>query len=137
MTFVIDASVAAKWLVDEKDSEAAYRYLIEDLIAPPLLRSECANAVIKRLRLGQLDRLAARLILQEIAMLPIRFEPVDEAETWSLAVELAHPVNDCAYLVLAKRRGLQVVTADKGLLTAAARGGLEARVRMMSPLDHP
>ena len=137
MTFVIDASVAAKWLVDEADSESAYRYLVEDLIAPPLLRSECANAIVKRLRLGQLDRLTARLLMQEIDMFPIRFEPVDEAETWSLAVQLAHPVSDCAYLVLARRRGLQVVTADKGLLSAARRGGLEARVRPMILADQP
>jgi predicted nucleic acid-binding protein len=41
--FVIDASVAIKWVVDEPGAEIAIQLLEHTLMAPDLLGPECAN----------------------------------------------------------------------------------------------
>ena len=43
MKWVVDASVAAKWLVPEADSPLAEALLDDDLLAPDLLFAEVGN----------------------------------------------------------------------------------------------
>ena len=56
MTFVVDASVAVKWLVNEQASEAAHRLLNseERLVAPDFIVVEVGNVLWKKLRRGEL-----------------------------------------------------------------------------------
>ncbi len=138
MTVVIDASVATKWLIEEPDSEMAARFLLEDLIAPAILRLECANALLRRLRLGQLslDETARRVA--EIPTLPVQLEAVDESAACDLALQLRHPVYDCVYLALARRRELPLVTADRKFRDKASAAGLGDHIRLMTEAaDHP
>jgi predicted nucleic acid-binding protein len=48
--FVIDASVAIKWLVDEPGTAAALSLRRHRLLAPDLLIAECANVLWKKVR---------------------------------------------------------------------------------------
>ena len=132
MSIVVDASIAAKWLIDEEDSDLAAQLLVEDLIAPAILRLECVSAVLKRLRMGELREGQVRQRISEIDRLPIRFHDVDEAEAVELAIRLRHPVYDCLYLALARRQGVQLITADARFVRAAAAAELGAHIRLLA-----
>ena len=55
MKWVIDASVAAKWLAPEPDTPLAEALLADDLIAPDLLYAEVANILWKKQLRGEMD----------------------------------------------------------------------------------
>lgn len=136
MTLVIDASVAVKWLFAEDGSKSAAAYLATPLIAPPMFRLECANAVIKRLRLREIGRREAAYLLREVEYLPVELRDVSERAVFDLALQLAHPVADCAYLALARAEGIQMLTADDRFVRAARSASLDKHIRLLDP-DHP
>ncbi len=114
--FVIDASVAIKWLVEEQGTDEALRLLEKaKLSAPDLLIAECANILWKKVRRDEFSkdeaRIAAGLLEQaDIEILPTRHLL---ASATSLAIELDHPAYDCIYLALAIERDWQFATADE------------------------
>jgi predicted nucleic acid-binding protein len=58
VTFVVDASVAVKWILPESGSSAAaaLRKLNDDLSAPSLIAVEVGNALWKAVRRGSVTR---------------------------------------------------------------------------------
>jgi len=68
MTWVVDASVAVKWVVPEALSEHAERVLAtdEELLAPDLLLVEAANALWKKTERGELASAEARRALDVV-----------------------------------------------------------------------
>ncbi|WP_395942603.1 type II toxin-antitoxin system VapC family toxin [Brevundimonas sp.] len=142
MTFVVDASVALKWVLKEDDSDIADALLDERLIAPTWWRVEVANGLWKAARKGLIstdeadDRLAVLLDMSPV-------EDIDPADVVARATRLAHrlkhPVYDLLYLVAAIDAGSPLVTADvrfmrvlsgepdlaARLLTLEAWGGLK------------
>ena len=68
MKWVIDASVAAKWLAPEPDTPLAEALLADDLIAPDLLYAEVPNTLWKKQLRGEMDaattQIGARWLLQ-------------------------------------------------------------------------
>jgi predicted nucleic acid-binding protein len=115
-TFVIDASIAVKWVVEEDGTtEALLLRRRAKLIAPELLAVECANILWKKVQRGELSRdeafLAARL-LQAANVEFLSARSMLEAAT-RLAVELDHPAYDCLYLALALEHHGRFVTADE------------------------
>lgn len=121
---VVDASVAVKWLVHEEGSDAAERLLEGDneLRAPRLLASEIANALWRKVRLGEIARSDAGAMMAAVAEMPLRWS-ADEtlcAEAVRLAIALDRPVYDCVYLALAHRLDALLVTADMRFVNALA-----------------
>lgn len=122
--FVIDASVAIKWVVEEEGTaEALAVRRHARLMAPDLLVAECANILWKKVRRNELSageaRLAARLLqAAEIELRPAR--PLLEEAT-RLAIDLDHPAYDCLYLALAMSEDCRFVTADTRLLRKLAQ----------------
>lgn len=119
MSFVVDASVAVTWFVEEPRSEAALTLLDAgvDLLAPDLLLVEVANALWKKLRRGAIAphhlETPVRWIRTGVPQLvPIR-AVIDDA--LPLTTELDHPIYDCLYLALAEIAGARVVTDDERL----------------------
>jgi predicted nucleic acid-binding protein len=117
--FVIDASVAIKWVIDEPGTQQALllRQVRHQLSAPDLLVPECANILWKKVRRQELTvdeaMLAARLLQRaDVRLEPMR--PLLEAAT-RLAVALDHPAYDCTYLALAQVLSCPLVTADERL----------------------
>jgi predicted nucleic acid-binding protein len=114
--FVIDASVAIKWIVEEEGTFEALAILEKaKLSAPDLLIAECANILWKKVRREELSedeaQIGARLLEQaDIEILPTRHML---GSATSLAVELDHPAYDCIYLALAVERDWQFATADE------------------------
>ena len=116
--YVIDASVAIKWVIAETGTEQALRLLRHELCAPDLLVAECANILWRKARLGEISAreasLAARLLERaEIDLIPMR-RLLDRA--LALAVALDHPAYDAVYLALVESTGRAFVTADARLL---------------------
>ncbi|MDE0035055.1 MAG: type II toxin-antitoxin system VapC family toxin [Deltaproteobacteria bacterium] len=116
MNLVVDASVAVKWLIAEDESEAAHRVVAsgDDLHAPRLMASEIANALWRKVRLGEVERGRAGALMAAVPEMPIRWS-ADEtvcADAVRLALTLDRPVYDCVYLALAHRIGARMVTSD-------------------------
>ncbi|MDE0275073.1 MAG: type II toxin-antitoxin system VapC family toxin [Defluviicoccus sp.] len=124
MRFVVDASVAVKWLVAEVDADVAEELATSghDLHAPRLMASEVANALWRKARTGEIERRAAGILLADVQDMPVRWgaDEILSANAARLALALDHPIYDCVYLALAHRIGATVVTADRRFANAAA-----------------
>jgi len=124
MRFVVDASVAVKWLVVEEDADVARELATSDhdLHAPRLMASEIANALWRKARMGQIERADAGAALAWLSDMPVRWNDDEtvSADAVRLALALDYPVYDCVYLALAHRIGATVVTADGRFANAVA-----------------
>ena len=122
MSYVVDASVAVKWLVVEDDFENAMALLRSraELLAPRLIVSELANALWKKVRLGDLTPAIA---IERLGLVGGYFsrivDDVDMQATLDLAIQLDHPAYDCIYIEVARTYGAALITADKRLRRAA------------------
>jgi len=126
--FVIDASVAVKWYVNEELRDKALRiredFLSEviDLEAPSLILYEVGNAI--RHHPGATEQECA-IAVKELRNLGIAIRDLDDATlevTAKLAFEEALTFYDAAYLSLAKTMGATLVTADKELYNQLSKG---------------
>ena len=114
--FVIDASVAVKWVLIESHTETARRIVrTRRLLAPDLLWAELGSVVWARRRRGEFGFLYAREMLAELRALPIRTYPLLPLLPAALEVAMAvdHRLYDCLYLALAEAEDCRVVTADR------------------------
>lgn len=131
MTLVVDASVAALWVLEQDGSARAATIRAEGgLIAPTLIAAEIGSAIWKAVRRKAVSR-ADALVAIETALLP--FDTLIPAEglrnrALAMAIDLDHPIYDCFYLALAEREGAPLVSADKRLIAAAKRAkGVQVR----------
>ena len=132
MSWVVDASVALKWVIPEVLSDRAERLLgaNEDLIAPDLLPIEAANALWKktvRREISARDAEQALALLQESGLVLRPTGPL-LAPALAIAHRLDHPVYDCVYVALARRERARLVTSDRRLARRIASRRLDVRV---------
>lgn len=131
-TVVVDASVAAKWLVEEDGTEAALRLRdpAYDLACPDLLFLEVGNVVWKKVRGGEVDAEEGRAMVAAILEAPLRVEPATALlpAAWEAAVRYGRTVYDGVYLALAEALDAPLVTADRRLVRALAGSDLAALV---------
>ena len=129
MPFVVDASVAACWLLpDEGNSRAdtAYaRFPDDSAIVPSLWWFEMRNIFITNERRGRIDQVQTTRALALLNGLPIRRDDnADEAALMTLARRHKLTAYDAAYLELAQREGVALATLDEALLRAARDAGV-------------
>ena len=124
VTFVVDASVALKWLVSEEGTAQAATLLAgrDALIAPDLIVAEVVNAAWRAVCAGSMsdvqhDRVAARLGAAFDEMVALGSLAPRAAV---VSRSLDHPAYDCFYLALAEVRAARLVTADRRLLGRVA-----------------
>jgi predicted nucleic acid-binding protein len=119
-SFIIDASIAVKWVVEEEGTPEALTLLRRaKLVAPELLVAECANILWKKVQRDELSKAEALLAARLLEAAEIELSPtlsLLEAAT-RIAIELDHPAYDCLYLALAIVRGCRFVTADERFVT--------------------
>lgn len=133
MTIVIDASVALKWVLSEPGSEAAVALQNEQLVAPVLWLAEAANALWRRLRLGEITADEARAFLDDLGSAPVASLSMEPhlGTALSLAIETGHRIYDCIYLAIALHHRTHVVTADRRFVSAIKSKSLAGRVRLL------
>jgi predicted nucleic acid-binding protein len=108
----IDSSSSAMRTMRRLSSESA------DLIAPRLLLTECANALLSGVRRGKWSGAAADLAYGFLVKLPFRL--ADDAQHMDRAWELSrrydnHPIYDMVYVAVAEAAGTTLITADSNL----------------------
>ena len=123
MTWVIDASIAVKWVIPEVLSEQADRIRDgdDDVLAPDLLFVEVANALWRKTIAREITPREADTALGLVRRSGIDPHPTEPLlpRAMVLARRLSHPVYDCVYLALAERERARFVTADQRLLRRA------------------
>lgn len=118
MSAVFDASVVVKWFLDDPLTNAAIeaRRTHGPVLAPGLMLVEVANALRRYVVRGDLQPSAARDNLTVIASVVDMTDHEDlVTEAFAMACDLNHSMTDCLYAVMARRRGLPLITADAKL----------------------
>ena len=133
MSHVVDTSVVLKWIVREAGSDAARSWVGASLAAPDFIRAELANALWKKVRIGEIEpHQALRGLehgLEPVSLVPTM--PLVE-RALPLALTLAHPVYDCIFLTLAESLNMPLLTADKKLWTQTRRTSFNDRVVLLT-----
>ena len=131
MPFVVDASVAAAWLLgDEDDGEAdrVLRLLAADgARVPSLFWYEMRNVLVMAERRGRLVPGEAAAALGRLRRLPIEAVDMtlaDDARVTGLAIAYGLTAYDATYLALAEATASPLATADRALARAAERAGV-------------
>jgi predicted nucleic acid-binding protein len=130
MNIVVDASVAAKWLLAEVDTDKAAALFQAwvakriGLLAPEILPVEVSSALWKRVMRGLLPVAEAMRLQNEFNDLGIPLHPIGELadDAFDLALRFRHSVYDGLYLALARKTGADFVTADEKLFNLATPG---------------
>lgn len=136
-SFVVDTSVAIKWIIDEEGSDKAELLQGADMVAPALLRIEAGN-VLRTLAAKQIlpneRAIDLFLFLQTAPVTIIDADELLERRALDLALALEHPVYDCVYLALAERMDRQLITADRRFIKALSGTEHEARALALDTL---
>ena len=108
MSWVIDASIAVKWVIPEVLSEQADRVRDgdDDVLAPDLLLIEVANALWRKSTTREISSREADAAFDLVRRSGIDLRPTAPLlpRAMEVARRLGHPVYDCVYLALAERR---------------------------------
>ena len=124
MRYVLDSSVALKWVLAEPDSPKArqlradFRAAVHELLAPDVFEIEIAHALTRAERQGRIAVPQAGVLWADIMMTPPQLERSGLLLPRAIAVSSAARagVYDCLYVALAEREGCELVTADGKLL---------------------
>lgn len=130
MSFVVDCSVAARWLLP--DEATAYTDAILDLlseqdaIVPALFLSEFANVFLKLSRQRRLPAELAQGAVQRFTALGMEVDrnTPDPERLFTLGNHYGLSAYDATYLELALRRGVPLACWDGDLKSAADKAGL-------------
>ena len=120
MKYVLDPSVALKWVMPEADSRKAirlrdeYRNGIHELLAPDLFAPEVANALASAERQGRIKAGESAIFLHDLLRAAPALHPTPALllRAMALAIATRRAVYDCIYLALAEAEGCELVTAD-------------------------
>ena len=133
MSVVIDSSIALTWFF--KDEVSAETEILfeqvrdEGAIVPALWHLEVSNVLLQAEKRGRIKPADVKARLDLIAALPISVDLETTARAWHEILTLARAESltsyDAAYLELALRSGLPLLTKDKELTRAAIKFGVE------------
>jgi predicted nucleic acid-binding protein len=120
MRYVLDSSVALKWVLPEADSAKAirlrdeYKNGIHTLLAPDIFMAEIANGLASAERQARIKTGESAVLLLDV----VRAAPAIHAtaplllRAMALAIATRRAVYDCVYLALAESERCELVTAD-------------------------
>jgi predicted nucleic acid-binding protein len=126
---VVDASVAAKWLLpaagegllDQATRLAALHVKRElQLLAPELIEAELGNVLWKAVRRKRISRIEAGNSLRNFAALAIQVIPTSDLldQALQIAVDCDRSFYDSLYIALALSTKTELITADERLVNA-------------------
>jgi predicted nucleic acid-binding protein len=128
--YVLDASVAAKWIFETEPYSKQAKTLLDAheagevfFSAPDFFWFEIANVLWKAARRGKVSRSQAQAgltRLEQSVSIPTVSSVVLRDDALAIALEYNCAVYDAAYLALALNSGLPLITADERLVRALA-----------------
>ncbi len=129
---VVDSSIALTWCFEDEaspETDRLFERVRDDgAIVPGLWHLEVANVLLQAERRGRIGRADVARRLRLISDLPIATDQETTPRAWRETLSLARAENltayDAAYLELAERRGLPLMTRDNDLGAAAKRLGV-------------
>ncbi len=136
---VVDASVAAKWFIEEEHADSALSVLIrpDELHAPDFFLLEMDNVFCKWIRRGVVSVTDGRDLREALRRCPIQMHPfsslVDSAFT--IANETRRDLYDCLYVALAVTLDGKMVTADRRLYDGLADGPFAKHVSWVEDVE--
>ncbi len=133
MSVVLDSSATLAWVHGDERTpaiEAVFdRVADRGAVVPSLWHLEVANSLtvaVRRKRISPAERADA---LSDLAQLDVSVDDETEQHAWRATTQIADlhglSVYDAAYLELAQRKRLPLVTLDKALIRAAEAAGVE------------
>jgi len=138
---VVDASVAAKWIIPgepwEEEANTLKRAIVSGRVeayAPTLLTYELASVLLKAVRKGVLKAVDGIEALKAVGSLGIDLAPVlweEVAEIFEVADSTSLTIYDATYLWLSKKLDAPLVTADEKL---CKKGGRIAKIISLQDL---
>ena len=135
MRFVLDNSVAMRWLLNDRPSDVQdYARSVLQMLAngdtavvPNLWSLEAANVIAKSKKRGLVTEAHAREFLALLSDLDIETDSTthERALHDTLCIVIQHDLSayDAAYLELALREGLPLAMLDQDLSAAVGRAG--------------
>jgi predicted nucleic acid-binding protein len=130
MKYVLDASVAVKWVLPEPDSPKAtalrddFHRAIHELLSPDTFTAEVAHALLKAERRKLIPHGDALLNLAKILKSLPQLHPILPdllPQAAAIASQARIGVYDCLYVALAERETCQLVTADTRLISVIGK----------------
>jgi predicted nucleic acid-binding protein len=127
--YVVDACVAAKWVLEEEWSSEATRLLdtAHYLHAPDFIDLELDHILCKRIRRNELTVEEAEEVREIMKVFPIQKYSFAQLQdhAFAMASTIRRGIYGCLYLTLARLLDVQMVTADKKLQDALVDGPWE------------
>jgi predicted nucleic acid-binding protein len=129
---IVDSSIALTWCFEDEaspETDRLFERVRDDgAVVPGLWHLELANVLLQAEKRGRISRAEIAMRLTLIADLPISIDQQTTPRAWREILSLARTENltayDAAYLELAERCGLPLMTRDKALADAAQRLGV-------------
>ncbi len=123
MKYVLDSSVALKWVLPEADSAKAIRLRdeycngIHELLAPDIFPSEIANGLASAERQRRIGAGESAVFLNDVlSAAPAQYHSSTLLiRTMEIAIPSKQAVYDCIYVALAEKEGCELLTADDKL----------------------
>lgn len=137
MMFVLDASVALSWLLEDAGAAQAYAIAVFDVLGgtdaeahvPVTFRLELANVIAKSESRFDLPPARSHAFLTSVEAAPILCDVATDAKALHETLELARRYRlssyDASYLELALRLGLPLATLDADLRRAVTAAGVK------------
>jgi predicted nucleic acid-binding protein len=137
VNFVLDASVALSWLLEDAGAAQAYavkafatlKQSSSTAYVPVIWELEVANVIAKSEARGLLLENRSQAFLSTIAACPIRRDNETQASAFGETLRLARRYQlsayDASYLELALRLRLAIATLDVELRRAARQAGVK------------
>jgi len=124
MNYVLDSSVAFKWLVLENDTAKALRIRDDfrkqaiDLVAPDIFPVQTVHSLTRAERQGRVTPQQGVQLLQDfLSHLPQLHSYLPLLpRAYAISSQARIGVYDCLYVALAEREGCELITADDKLL---------------------
>lgn len=130
--YIVDASVAAKWFVNEEYSDKALSILTEEnrLHGPDFLLLEMDSIILKWVRRGVVSVEEGGDLRRALRSYPIQLHPFPQLldSAFVIAVESGQSIYDNIYVALAALLGEKMVTADRRLYEGLKDGPFEKHV---------
>lgn len=124
MKYIVDSSVAVKWVLTEQDDAKArllrddFRNGIHELVAPEIFTTELAHALTRAERQGRLTPGDALTLWTEVMTTAPQLFPGGPLTPRAIEISshMRIGVYDCLYVALAEREQCQFITADDRLV---------------------